>query len=122
MDEKLYWYRALCTQVIDGDTIQVNIELGLKVNLTERVRLYGIDSSEIFGVKMGSPEYTAGMLCKNRVVELILNKPIWINTIKDRQEKYGRFLANIYFLDTNGQYTNLNELLVSEGLAKKYGW
>lgn len=116
-DNKLYFYKAKCFNVVDGDTIDIEIDLGLKIFIRERVRLYGLDSSEIFGVKIGSPKYEAGLQCKNRVSDLILNKSLWINTIKDKQEKYGRYLATIYFLE-NEKYINLNDLLISEGLAK----
>ena len=117
MDEKLYWYKAKCLRIIDGDTIEVNIDLGLKISLKERIRLYGLNSSEIFGVKMGSPEYLEGMKCKDRVVQLIEGKEIWLNTIKDKQEKYGRYLGIVYFSDNN-QLISLNNLLLTEGLAK----
>lgn len=115
---KLYFYQARCLNVVDGDTVDLEIDVGLKTFIRERVRLYGINSSEIFGVKVGSPEYEAGMKCKNRVNGLILNKSLWINTMKDKQEKYGRYLATIFFID-NDQYVSLNDLLVSEGLAVK---
>ena len=115
---KLYFYQARCFNVVDGDTIDLEIDLGMKLFIRERIRLYGINSSEIFGVKVGSPEYEAGIKCKSRVSGLILNKSLWINTVKDKQEKYGRYLANVFFLD-NTQYVNLNDLLVIEGLAVK---
>lgn len=117
-DNKLYFYKARCLNVVDGDTVDLEIDLGMKLFIRERVRLYGINSSEIFGVKVGSPEYEAGMKCKNRVNELLSNKAVWINTLKDKQEKYGRYLAIIFFID-NDQYVNLNDLLVTEGLAVK---
>lgn len=117
MEDKLYWYKAKCVRVIDGDTIEVDIDLGLKISMRERVRLYGLNSSEIFGVKVGSPEYLAGMKCKDRVVQLIEGKEIWLNTIKDKQEKYGRYLGTVYFSE-NTQLISLNNLLLIEGLAK----
>lgn len=117
MDDKLYWYKAKCVRVIDGDTIEVVIDLGLKVGLHERIRLYGLNSSEIFGVKIGSESYIAGMKCKDRVVGLVEGKEIYINTIKDKQEKYGRYLGIVYFAE-NSQLVSLNKLLLDEGLAK----
>ena len=120
-DDKLYFYKAKCVNVVDGDTVDFLVDVGLKVSLKERIRLYGLNSNEIFGTKVGSVEYEAGLKCKNRVIELILNKEIWMQTIKDKQEKYGRYLAIIYFLEGTN-YVNLNELLVSENLASKVSY
>ena len=50
-----------------------------------------------------------------------INKDIWIQTIKDKQEKYGRYLAIIYFLEGT-TYVNLNDLLISENLASKVSY
>jgi len=46
-----------------------------------------------------------------------LNKKVIIQTIKDRKEKYGRYLAEIWIED-KGKYINVNDLLVEKKLAK----
>ena len=111
----LYNYRAKCTNVIDGDTIDADVDLGFDVWIKTRFRLLGIDTPETYGVKKESAEYAAGMLAKARTTELMLGKLITVVTEKDRTEKYGRYLATVY---VDG--VNVNETLIKEGLAKIY--
>ena len=58
--EPCYRYRARLERVVDGDTIDVLIELGFYVTLRERVRLEGIDTPEIYRVPKDSEEYKKG--------------------------------------------------------------
>jgi len=112
---ELYNYKATCIRVIDGDTIIADVDLGFNTYRREKFRLLGIDTPETYGVKKNSEEYSAGKLATNYVTDLILNKEITIQTAKDKQGKYGRYLATI-FIDG----INLNEELVKQGLAKRY--
>jgi len=114
-DDSFYNYKAKCIKVIDGDTLELEIDLGLNILTRERVRLFGINTHEIFGVKIGSDEYNLGMKSKTRVEELVSGKEVSVTTIKDKKEKYGRYLAKIYI-----DGVCLNDLLVSEGLAVIY--
>ena len=116
MTENLYRYKALVRAVVDGDTLDLEIDLGMSVFVRERVRLSGIDTHEIFGVKVGSEEYKLGMASKNRVEELLVGKIVYIVTTKDKKEKYGRYLAKVYLPDG----ICINDLLISEGLAKPF--
>lgn len=111
----LYWYSAVCNRVVDGDTLDLTFDLGMHVHIKERVRVYGIDTPEIYGVKKDSEEYERGCLASARVKELIEGKRIWVNTKKD---KYGRYLAIIFYEDDNGASRSLAQTLVAEGLAK----
>lgn len=118
MEDKLYWYKARCDRVIDGDTIKLTLDLGLETYRKERIRLYGINTPEIFGVKKESEEYARGINAKNRVEEVLKDKDFWVFTIKDKQGKYGRYLAEIYVI-INDQLKCLNKVLVEEGLAEQ---
>lgn len=111
----LYTYRAVCTRVVDGDTVDLQLSLGFNVFMQERVRILGIDTSEIYGVKRGSEEYNKGMLSKVRVEELVMGKDLTVVTHKDKKGKYGRYLAEIFVDDVN-----VGDLLIKEGLAQKY--
>ena len=48
-----------------------------------------------------------------------MNKPIIVQSIKDKKEKYGRFLAKIYVQESNG-WINVNDLIIAKGLAEKF--
>lgn len=87
----LYTYKAIVTKVYDGDTITVNIDLGLKTWIYgEKLRLYGINAPEVRGM-----ERESGLLARDWLREQILDKEVVIETIKDRKGKYGRYLARV---------------------------
>ena len=104
----LYQYRAIVTKVYDGDTITVNIDLGLKSwRFGEKIRLYGIDTPEIRG-----PERAEGLVARDALREMILNREVNIKTYRDKKGKYGRWLGVI---ELDG--VNINEKLVMLGFA-----
>lgn len=98
MDEsKLFWYRAKCIRVVDGDTADFEFDLGFKIKVTERVRMLGYDSAETYGTPAASAEHVQGELEAKRLAQLILNQVCWVQTQKSRlQDKYGRYLATVY--------------------------
>lgn len=112
-----YIYNAKCTRVYDGDSVTVDIDLGMGVWLkNQKTRLFGIDTPEIKG-----DEREAGLQATYRLRYLVQGYDIVIETHKDRTGKYGRWLVTLW-VDTagDGELTNVNELLVEEGLAAKY--
>ncbi|NPV12534.1 MAG: nuclease [Ignavibacteria bacterium] len=117
MPNKLYHYRAVVVGVYDGDTINVNIDLGLSTWINnEKLRLARINAPEIKG-----KERAKGLKSRDFLRDLLINKKVIIQTIKDRKEKYGRYLAEIW-LEENGKFINVNDLMVQKKLAvyKKY--
>lgn len=114
MEDQLYFYRAKVASVYDGDTIHADIDLGLTIWLHKtKLRLARINAPEIRGV-----EREAGLKARDFLKNLILNKDVLIETIKDRKGKYGRYLAEIWLKDGSGEYINVNDLLVEKGLAQ----
>jgi micrococcal nuclease len=111
----MYEYKAELIRVIDGDTLELNIDLGFGIKFKERVRLAGINTPEIFSVKKESDEYKKGMEAKIFVENMLRSKDIVIQTEKDKKGKYGRYIATIIV----GGDINLNERLVTENLAEK---
>lgn len=113
MNENLYHYRALITDIYDGDTCTVDIDLGLNTWVRgEKIRLYRINAPELRGV-----ERPAGLLARDFFRDLVEGKEITIQTIKDRKEKYGRYLGEVWFKDDAGEWQNVNDLLVAKGHA-----
>lgn len=108
----MYEYKAKVLDVHDGDTITAEIDLGFHVNIEAKVRFYGINAPEITGATRD-----AGLRSKQRVIDLISGKDIIIRTKKDKQEKYGRWLGEIYLPNND---TPVNQMLLDEGLAVKY--
>lgn len=108
----LYNYRALVTGVYDGDTITVDIDLGMGVWLKkQKIRLYGIDAPETMG-----EEREQGIIAREWLRDKILSKEIVLETIKDHKGKYGRWLGNVW-LEEDVNYENINQLLVENGFA-----
>lgn len=104
MDMRPWEYRATVERVVDGDTLDLRIDLGFGVILTgdeARVRLKGLDTAEIFGVSKDSEEYEAGQTHREFVVDWVGEAadrewPFLIRTAKDDERgKYGRWLAVI---------------------------
>lgn len=117
MEDKLYFYRARVVSVYDGDTCTVDIDLGLKMWVhREKIRLNRIDTPEMRG-----PEKEHGKRSRDFLRGLILRREIMLQTLKDVQGKYGRYLGEIWLENENGWH-NINDLMVQNGFAvyKKY--
>jgi micrococcal nuclease len=113
----LYNYRADVIGVYDGDSVTLDIDLGLGIwTKGQKCRLMGIDTPELRG-----SERPDGLKAKQRLCELILGKQVAITTHKDKTGKYGRWLVTIWDLSNDGVWTNINDLLLSEGYAEVYG-
>jgi micrococcal nuclease len=112
MEDKLYFYRARVVSIWDGDSLTASISLGFNFQFEKlKIRLYGIDTPELRGDTLEEAR-----LARDFLKGLILEKDIYVETIKDKKGKYGRYLAKIW-LEKDGEYININDLLVSEGYA-----
>ena len=113
----MFEYKASLVKVVDGDTIDVDLDLGFGVWLKkQRVRFYGINTPE--SRTRDLEEKKRGLAAKDRVIELIENcEELSIKTIlnKKARGKYGRILADIM-----ADGINVNQTLVSEGHAVEY--
>ena len=89
----MYQYKAQVKAVIDADTIDVLIDLGFGVHTMQRLRLYGIDAPEM--------KTEAGKIAKEYVKSVLLGADasmfVYVRTLKDKKDKYGRKLAVVYF-------------------------
>ena len=108
--EPIYVYRAQVEQVYDGDTFKAQVSLGFGVSRFETFRMYGINAPEIRGATKAKATQS-----RDRLRELILNKDVVIVSYRDRQEKFGRYLADVY---VGG--VMVNALMVKENLATAY--
>jgi micrococcal nuclease len=130
----MYQYNAIIHKVIDGDTMELDIDLGLMTWIhNEKIRLYGINTPEVYGVKKGSAEWELGNKSSIFVKANLKEKDeVIIETVKDKKEKYGRYLALIYIkIDKSviadcsnirkiGDFYCLNDILIGKGLAEPY--
>ena len=113
----MYTYTASVLKVIDGDTIEVDFDLGFGVWLrNQRIRLDGIDTPE--SRTADKEEKVRGTLSKEKLKE-ILGKDIRITTKIDPNEKYGRILANVYLVTETGEIL-VNKWMLANGYAVAY--
>ncbi len=105
-----FCYRGKVVNVIDGDTIDVQLNRGFDDFTVKRFRLSGINAPEMKDVPKGEE-------AKNTLSSMILNKPVIVKTKKDQTDRYGRFLGTIYLYE--GQI-NVNEQMVKIGKATIY--
>ncbi len=112
----MYHYKAKVERIIDGDTIDVVIDLGFKITTYQRIRLANINTPETYIVKKDSEEYKKGVISRLYVEQRIAanHNEIELQTEKIT-EKYGRYIGIIWLADST---TTLNDELVEKGLAK----
>jgi micrococcal nuclease len=112
----MYEYRIKnVTKVVDGDTIDVDIDLGFNISYTQRVRLAGIDTPEsrtrdLYEKKLGmeSKEWLKNALSHANTIIIKTEKP-------DSTEKFGRILGWLFVDDVN-----LNKAMIDQGYAWEY--
>lgn len=115
----MYEYRAKLIKVVDGDTVDVDIDLGFGVWLKdERVRIMGIDTPE--SRTSDKVEKVFGLASKNRLKGL-LGKECTLKTFaskngEDMKGKFGRILGD--FIAEDGRL--VTDILIEEGHAVKY--
>lgn len=114
----MYEYRIKkVLKVVDGDTIDVDIDLGFNISYTQRVRLAGIDTPE--SRTKDAREKALGLEVKDKLKKAIdAAKIVVVKTeLPDSSEKYGRILGWVYL---DGDTRSLNEQLIDEGYAWGY--
>jgi micrococcal nuclease len=114
----MYEYRVKkVTAIVDGDTIDVDIDLGFDISFYSRVRLAGIDTPE--SRTKDKTEKALGLEVKERLKKILNEaKSIVIKTEKpDSTEKYGRILGWLYI---DGSDVSVNDSLIADGYAWGY--
>ena len=115
----MFEYRVKIKRVVDGDTVDVDIDLGFGVWMcNERVRLYGIDTPEsrinIKKYPERKREKELGLKAKQRL-KVLCGKKVLIEVVD--KGKYGRPLINIFTGETE---RDICKILIEEKLAIKY--
>ena len=115
-DPYIYRIRAI-HKVVDGDTIDADIDLGFDISLTKRIRLAGVDTPESRTSDANEKKY--GLESKEWLKKRCENaKDILIKTeLPDSTEKYGRIIGHLFI---NDESTSLNEQMIISGYAWSY--
>jgi micrococcal nuclease len=111
------YYVKQVTNVVDGDTIDVVIDLGFDISFTSRVRLAGIDTPE--SRTKDKAEKVLGLESKKYLADRIkAAKNVVIRTEKiNSSEKFGRILGWLYL---DGESNSINHEMIEKGYAWGY--
>lgn len=105
MAQKFFVYQAYVYNVVDGDTIDAEIDLGFKIKVCQRLRLARVDTPE-----KGQPGFEEA---KEFVKKLVLSKDVTVSTQK--VSKWGYYLADVEI-----EGLSLSDMLLKTGLAVEY--
>ena len=114
----MYEYRCKVVKIIDGDTVDVDIDLGFGVWLhKERVRLYGIDTPESRTRDLEEKKY--GLAAKDFLTGMLDDDQIVLKTHKDKTGKFGRILGELW---RTSNYTDksINTYMIEKHHAVAY--
>ena len=114
----MYEYRCKVVKIIDGDTVDVDIDLGFGVWLhKERVRLYGIDTPESRTRDLEEKKY--GLAAKAFLTEMLDDSHLILKTHKDERGKFGRILGEVW-RTTNFADQSINNYMIEKHHAVAY--
>jgi micrococcal nuclease len=115
----MYEYRCKVVRVIDGDTVDVDIDLGFGVWMKkQRIRMYGIDTPESRTRDLEEKKY--GLAAKDFLVGMLEDENgIILKTYKDAEGKFGRILGELW-RTTNYADKSINEYMIEKHHAVRY--
>jgi len=134
VDDLRFFYEChleRASDVIDGDTIDVNIDVGFGITLRERVRLFGVDTPE----KKTARGKEVLRIVRNLVWNASRRGRFFVRTFRKnlknqndllafsddvKKGKFGRYLGEFFFETPSGKLWNLNEVIVKNNLGKPY--
>lgn len=112
-----YLYKINVTRVIDGDTIDADIDLGFDISINKRIRLHGIDTPETR--TRDKQEKVRGLAAKKRLQQIV-DEQSGILYLKSMDKgKYGRCVGILFEQDFD--FDSVNDKLLKEGHAVPYG-
>lgn len=116
LDDMDYIYKIKVTRVVDGDTIDAEIDLGFNLKLNKRIRLYGINTPETR--TRDKEEKKRGIAAKERLQQIVDEQQNILFLKSMDQGKFGRCIGVLFEQDFDDQ--SINEVLVEEGHAVEY--
>jgi|TARA_R110000803_G_scaffold190196_1_gene252721 micrococcal nuclease len=117
----MHEYKATMLRIVDGDTVDVDIDLGFGVWLRkQRIRLFGIDTPESRTRDLQEKYY--GNLAKNYIKDrLPVGSVFNLKTEKDDRGKFGRILGILMYSSGDGEFDlDLNEEMIMNAYGVKY--
>lgn len=95
----MYEYACRMIRVVNGNTVEADIDLGFDISIRMNIKLYGVSTSE------QAKEELIRLLTKNFICRTVYNK----------RGKMGRVLGYVYVEDENGELININDVMIAQG-------
>ena len=118
----MYNYNATCVRVVDGDTIDAEIDLGFDIKVTKRIRLGGINAPE--SRTRNKVEKKLGLAAKERLKEILDGAANCFELESKELGKFGRVIGRLHVDKIAGKdvitKVCVNDCLVKEGYAVEY--
>ena len=118
----MYNYNATCIRVVDGDTIDAEIDLGFDIKVTKRIRLGGINAPE--SRTRNKVEKKLGLAAKERLKEMMEGAANCFELESQEIGKFGRVIGKLLIDKIAGKdvitKVCVNDCLVKEGHAVEY--
>ena len=109
----MYEYKCTVVRVVDGDTVDVDIDLGFGVWMRkQRIRMFGIDAPE--SRTSNSTERQYGIAAKKFLTDMLDDKQLILKTHKDAKGKFGRILGEIW------RTTDFADQSINDYMVEKY--
>lgn len=114
----MYEYKCFTIRVIDGNTIDAEVDLGFNILVRQRIKLHGVKSHDL--KSYSESDRKKALDAKQRLSELV-GKEFYCNTVLNKRGKAGRTLGYVYVVDENENRIDVNQILIDEGHATRYG-
>lgn len=111
----MFEYTANWVRVIDGDTVILNVDLGFHTYHVGTFRLKGINAPELKGESR-----ERGLRSKEALEQMLILAGNELRVVSHKTDKYGRYLADLFYMNTDGEEVNINRRLVEEKLAEVF--
>lgn len=114
----MYQYFATVDRVVDGDTVDLTVDLGFKVTIKERFHLANIDAPESYGARASEAGRAACLFLAGLLPE---RAPVRLRTMKTG--KFNRWVVEIWPVNPAGETAlkSVNQVMLDEGHATPYG-
>lgn len=113
LQKELYKYKGTINRVVDGDTMDISVDLGFGITIDQRFRIKDFDAPETWRPR-NELEKEHGKQATDRAKELLVDKTIYMESSKV-PGIYGRYSASIWLDDGR----NFADVMISEGFQKK---
>ena len=113
----MYTYQCNIIRVIDGNTVDANIDLGFNVTIRQRIKLYGVNVSDIRSADEKVRQQA--IASKEKLAELLGNEFV-CETLVNKRGKAGRVMGKLT-IDSQGSKVDINQQLIDLGFAERFG-